>query len=66
MKKKGKKAKRKKINKFLYIIHLEPAEFWVNTWHVIEKYIDDKLELEMQNKYKSVDNILKKFSEKNK
>jgi hypothetical protein len=32
-------------------------------WHVIEKD-NDKLKLEMQNKYKTLDNKLKKLSEK--
>jgi hypothetical protein len=42
-------------------MHLELAKFWDNTWHVIKKYINYKLELEMQNKYKTIYNKLKKF-----
>jgi glycine betaine/choline ABC-type transport system substrate-binding protein len=55
---------KQKLKKFQYNIHLELATFWGNMWLVIEKDINDKSELEMQNKYKTLHNKLKKLSEK--
>jgi hypothetical protein len=54
-------VKKQKLKKFQYNIHLELATFLVNMWHVIENDINDKSELEMQNKYKTLDNKLKKL-----
>jgi hypothetical protein len=56
--------KKQKLKKFQYNIHLKLATSWGNMWQVIEKDINDKLELEKQNKYKTLDNKLKKLSEK--
>jgi len=54
---------KQKLKKFQYNIHLELATFWGNMWHVIEKDNNDKLELEMQNKYQTLHN---KETQKNK
>jgi hypothetical protein len=56
--------KEQKLKKFQYNIHLELATFWGNMWQVIEKDINDKLELKMRNKYKTLYDKLKKLSEK--
>jgi hypothetical protein len=54
--------KKQKLNKTLYDIHLELANFWDNSGILLKKNTNDKLELEMQNKYKNLDKKLKKLS----
>ena len=39
----------------LGVIHLRLPKMWDNTWYFIEYGINEKLEVELQRKYKTVD-----------
>jgi urate oxidase len=50
--------KKQKLNENLYNIHLEVAKTWSNIWHIVEKGINEKSEIEMQKKYNALDKKL--------
>jgi hypothetical protein len=42
--------------------HLNISKRWNNIWYLIEKDINEKLELEVQRKYKNLDENLEKLA----
>jgi hypothetical protein len=46
----------------LYKIHLEAAQEWGSTWYIILDSIIDSTNLEMDRKYRTIDNKIKKLS----
>ena len=51
----------KKLNEQLYRLHLDCADKWSNTWHIIQQNIDQKLVQEMETHYNNLNIKLDKL-----
>jgi hypothetical protein len=57
--------KKIQLNKSLYTLHIENANIWGNSWHIISQNIDNALENIMKQKYNNINNKLSKLKEDN-
>jgi hypothetical protein len=53
-------AKKQELNRTLCNLHLQAANEWGRSWDIISQNITQKLEQEMQRKYKTIHNKIKK------
>ena len=54
--------KKQQLNNTLYNIHLKAAQEWGSTWYIILNSIIDSTKLEIESKYRIIDNKIKKLS----
>ena len=54
--------KKQQLNNTLYKIHLKAAQEWGSTWYIILNFIIDSTHLEIESKYRTIDNKIKKLS----
>ena len=50
-------VKKLKLNEKLYRLHMDCADKWSNTWHIIEQNIHKKLAQEMETHYSNLDTM---------
>jgi hypothetical protein len=55
-------AKKQHLNHQIYLLHLQLANSWNNSWPYIQHTIEEKLQRETQTKYKNLDNKLNKLT----
>jgi len=53
--------KKDKLYRDLYRVHLQAARDWGKMWYPIQNSIQDSLNVEMENKYKDIDDKIKKL-----
>jgi hypothetical protein len=58
--------KKFQLNKQLYILHINNANTWGNTWHIIAENIDNTLDSIMKVKYNNINSKLNRLKEENK
>jgi hypothetical protein len=56
-------AKKQKLNALIYRLHLELSNTWKGTWQYIYDTIEDKLQKELQIKYRTLHNKLKRLTQ---
>jgi hypothetical protein len=56
--------KKDKLNRQLYHAHLKAAQEWGKSWHTICNFIHDSINKEMDKKYNTINQKLKKKLEK--
>ena len=54
-------VKKDKLNRELYEHHLKAAK-WVGMWHIIQNFINEKLNYNMEKKYKILDSKINKLT----
>jgi hypothetical protein len=54
--------KKQQLNNMLYKIQLKAAKKWWSTWYIILGSIIDSTNLEIESKYRTIDNKIKKLS----
>jgi len=53
--------KKEKLNQELYRRHLQVAQEWGRMWHIIHESIQQKINTEMEKKYKTMDEKIKRL-----
>ena len=53
--------KKGKLNHELYKVHLQAAQDWGKMWYLIQNSVQDSLNREMEKKYKTIDDNIKKL-----
>jgi len=56
-------CKKQKLNTLIYHLHLTLANTWNNLWHHILCMTEDRLQIEIRSKYKTLDKKLNHLSQ---
>ena len=56
-------CKKKKLNTLIYHLQLTLANTWNNLWHHMLRMIEDRLQIEILSKYKTLDKKLNHLSQ---
>ena len=56
-------CKKQKLNKLIYHLHLSLANTWNSLWHHMLRTIEDRLQMEIRAKYKTLDKKLNHLSQ---